>query len=744
MKSIFSCIFFCLLLLSCKPNFEEPIITLDAYKIEEGFELEVVASEPLLDSPVAIDFDNQGRIWVVDMPGFMIGETEPTGSIKILQDLDNDGVADHAKIVVDSLVMPRALALVYGGLLYAEPPNLWFANIENDKVQHKTLVDSLYAPIGNPEHQPNGLVMHMDNWIYSANSNAKYQLKNEKWIKEPASFRGQWGITKDNFGRLYYNNNSQQLLGDYVLPNRLIRNVFFTPKEGLNKRLTDDQRVYPIHPTPVNRGYMEGVLNKDSLLVNVTAACGPLVYRGGIFGEDFHQNVFVCEPAGNLIKRNILSFNGIYSSANQAYQNREFLASTDEGFRPVNLNNGPDGNMYVVDMHRGVIQHHAFLSPYLKQKSKEKKLDSLVDFGRILKVSKKGVQNKTVTNLDALNSVELVELLKSDNGWSRDRAQQLLIYKKDKVTTIPLLEELTEQVAQPLAQIHALYTLKGLDALDFNKLINVAKNANNEVGAHAIILLENFVKKENAQAIAGLFNELIAKNSLVLDFYVASSVGVWAIVDNDRFLPLLDVLSIKYSNHKIYQEAIVSGLSDANAALRHKLIERFQTNNPLMQTALVKYSKQLDNKKPNAIYTKRKNTEDGRTKGSRLYAQICAACHGAEGYGLDGLAPPLVNSEYIKESMERLALVLLHGLKGPVTVNGKQYEFNNSMPGLIANEQLSDSDLSAIISYITNAFSDHPKGLNGNKIKELRNKKSKSGMEYTEAELNEMFSETKK
>ncbi|MET2986115.1 DUF7133 domain-containing protein [Aureibaculum conchae] len=743
MKYIFSCIFFCLLLLSCKPNFEEPIITLDAYKIEEGFELEVVASEPLLDSPVAIDFDNQGRIWVVDMPGFMIGETEPTGSIKILQDLDNDGVADHAKIVVDSLVMPRALALVYGGLLYAEPPNLWFAEIKNDKVQHKILVDSLYAPDGNPEHQPNGLLMNIDNWIYNGSTNFRYQQRDGKWIKEPTSYRGQWGITKDNFGRLYYNNNGQQLLGDYVLPNRLIRNKFYTPKEGLNKRLTDDQRVYPIHPTPVNRGYSEGVLNKDSFLVNVTAACGPLVYRGSNFSEDYNQNVFVCEPAANLVKRNILTFNGVYTEANQAWQGKEFLVSSDEGFRPVNLNNGPDGNMYIVDIHRGVIQHHAFLSPYLKNKSREYGLDSLVDFGRILKVSKKGVKRKVMTNLNSLSTDELIGLLKSDNGWLRDRAQQIIIYKNDK-KAIPLLNQLVMEVEYPLAQVHALYVLEGLNALDIETLIAVAKNGNEEVGAHTIILLESFVKKENSEIISNLFKELVGKNSMTIDFYISSTLGVWANIDKEQFIPNMKSLSVKYKDHKFFQEALVSGLSTKSIDLQRNLIKNEIAQNTLFSKVLSKNIEQFNDKKPNKLFVKILPNKDARTEGSKLYGQICAACHGPTGEGIDELAPPLLNSEYLKTNMERLGLILLHGLKGPINVNGTLYNFNSTMPGLIHNEQISDENLSHIINYITNAFTDQSKWLPADKIKQLRNIKSKGGMEYTEAELNEMFSETKK
>ncbi len=359
----------CAVLIGCTPSFDEPDISLEEYQVETGFELQMLAAEPLLKAPVAMDFDNQGRIWVAEMSGYMNniegrGEEEPTGAIRILQDLDKDGVMDHSKIFLDSLVMPRALALVYGGLLYAEPPNAWFVEIDSDKPGKRTLVDSLYAPDGNPEHQSNGLVLNIDNWIYSAKHSYRYQRKNGKWLKEPTTVRGQWGITHDNFGRLYFNDNARQLLGDYVLPNRLIRNEYIEPKQGVNRLLTNDQRVYPLHAASVNRGYAPSVLDSDSLLKEFTSASGPLVYRGSTFPEGYDQNVFVCAPEGNLIKRNILTFHGDSISAKQAWQEKEFLASTDEGFRPVSLYNGPDGGLYVVDMHIGLIQHYAFLSPY--------------------------------------------------------------------------------------------------------------------------------------------------------------------------------------------------------------------------------------------------------------------------------------------------------------------------------------------------------------------------------------------
>ena len=158
-----------LLIAGCKTGSgNESAISFDTYKIADGFEIQLAASEPLIEAPVVMDFDNQGRIWVVEMRGYMPnlageGEDAPYGRISILEDFDQAGTARRSKVFLDSLVLPRALAHVYGGLLYAAPPNLWFVEIKNDKPGKKTLVDSLYSDGGNPENQPNGLLMGIDN-----------------------------------------------------------------------------------------------------------------------------------------------------------------------------------------------------------------------------------------------------------------------------------------------------------------------------------------------------------------------------------------------------------------------------------------------------------------------------------------------------------------------------------------------------------------------------------------------------
>jgi len=724
---------------SCKPSFDEPLVSLDGYQIEEGFQLEVIASEPLLKAPVAIDFDAKGRIWVAQMPGYMndmqgSDEDKPVGSIKILEDLDKDGIVDHAKVFLDSLVMPRALAHVYGGLLYAEPPFLYFVDIENDKPVNRIVVDSIYAADGNPEHQPNGLLLNIDNWIYNAKSNFRYQRKHGVWKKEPTTFRGQWGISNDNFGRLYYNNNSQQLLGDHVLPNRLIRNQYFTPKAGVNRKLTKDQRVYPMHATAVNRGYSRGVLNADSVLVNTTAAAGLVVYRGGTFPESYDQNVFVSIPEANLIKRNILTFTGDATSAKQAWQGKEFLASTDEGFRPVSINNGPDGSMYVVDMHRGIIGHHAYLSPYFKKKTEENKLDTLTDYGRILKVKRSDATLQTIPDFDALEANELVKLLKYKNGWIRNRAQHYLIFKNHK-EVVAELKYTALNTENELAQMHALYVLDGLDALDFDILEKVIATSSSDATAHAVVLMEQFIAKEHISRTESLVQRLISKNDATIDLYLSGIMGKLIAMDNQKFFESMMTIFNRRKDNPIFRESFLSGLEGQENAFSDSLnLASAALNKDDFGSQLTQIIENKKSKTLNPIFTRRFLNEDNRTAGGKMYFQICAACHGTNGEGIDGLAPPLQGSEYVADA-QRLGLIILHGLQGPVTVKGQRYEFNLAMPGLIRNETISDKNIADVIAYVTNAFSDTPSKTKKEDVAKLRAIKPKSGAEYTEAEL---------
>lgn len=728
----------CFFIISCQTSSNKnAVISFDKYKIADGFEIQLAASEPQIEAPVAMDFDNQGRMWVVEMRGFMpnlmgTGDTVPNGRISILEDLDKNGLAQHSKVFLDSLVLPRAMALVYGGLLYTTPPNLWFVEINNDKPGKRTLIDSTYAIGGSPEAQPNGLMMNIDNWIYSANSHFRYQLKDGKWIKEPTSFRGQFGITKDNYGRLYYNYNSTQIAGDYVLPNTLINNPFLKPTEAINIALTDNQKVYPLHPTTVNRGYAKGVLNKDSLLVEFTAACGPLIYRGDQFPDEYNQNVFVCEPQANLVKRDILTFEDIKTTAKQAWDDREFLASSDEGFRPVNLSNGPDGVMYVVDMHRGIMEYGAFSTPYYNNGLAAKKLDTLLHKGRILRIKYKNKKLDKIPELNKASGAELVALLKSKNGWVRDRTQQLLIFRQQK-SVVAELETLAQDGKNAVTAIHALHTLDGLNALSFEFLEKIATAGNPMLSAHALLLLEKYNTEGNVKSMAELANSLLNKNNAVINLYLVISLGPWVKISNEIFLPVLARISEIYSDKAIYQEAVISSLNgfEENFQVLLKKPTVSKNSKELIDTLLSETIKNKEDGKMNSIYVQDKVPIDARTNGFVIFRNTCATCHGSDGDGIEHIAPPLKGSQYVEGPTDRLAMIILNGLEGPIHINGVLYKFNGSMPNFGNN--FGDKDIADIIQYLHNSFVSTPtKGISAKKINDLRNKRSGT---LTEKEL---------
>ena len=336
---------------------------------------------------------------------------------------------------------------------------------------------------------------------------------------------------------------------------------------------------------------------KKGLLIDVTAACGPLVYRGGAFPDHYNQNAFTCAPEANLIKRNILTFNDTRISAKQATEGKEFIASTDEGFRPVNLFNGPDGAMYVVDMHRGIIQHKAYISQYLTEQLGLKKLDTLQNAGRILKITNKAGKLNAVSDLSKATTKELVAMLSHPNGWVRDRAQQILIQRKD-LSIVKELTSLAKSSNAYLTAVHALYVLEGLNSLSYGALSAIINQSEQpETMAHALGLLERFATVPNVKSMKVLSSQLLAKNSTTLDLYLSMSLSPWIKLAEADFLPVLSEIDKKYANQRLFQEAIVSSLED-------KEEKYLQTMNP--SEALKKtLEKAIDNhqkKEMNSIF----------------------------------------------------------------------------------------------------------------------------------------------
>lgn len=660
-----------------------PSDALKQFKVQPGYKIELVASEPTIQVPTILQFDPDGRLWVVEMRGFMatpdgVGETNPVGRISILEDTDGDGTMDKHKVFLDHLVMPRALLLVNEGALVCEPPNLWFYPIKDDLPGTRVLVVSDFAKdadpaLGqrmNPEHSGNSLVLALDNWIYGLYHPFRYRLMDGKWKREPVPQRAQWGQSQDDFGRLYYTSNSDQLRGDMVPPH------YFSSKvkqklPGIGVQVAKDQATWPARMNPgVNRGYQSGTLRDDGTLARFTAACGTCIYRGTLLPPDAYGNAFVCEPSANLIRRNILSEQDGVVSAKNAYDKAEFIASTDELFRPVNITTGPDGALYIADMYHGIIQHRFFLTSYLRRQAEDRGIEKVIDHGRIWRVTGEGKKAEPVLKFSTLSSAALVRQLENPNGARRDTAQRLLVERND-ASVVDALKSLAATSANPVFRLHALWTLEGMGRLDEPTMGLALKDSDSKVRAAGIRLLAQSVPMNSLTAVAAA--------AAMADRLAGSAADASADVQAELALALSSLPPTDKS------KAAVAELEKSSVNLVRDTARYAQTV--------------FEPVKPEvAASSARPLTADEKRRfdaGKAMYEATCLACHQAHGMGQIGLAPPLVGSEWVAGPESRIIRIVLNGLRGPIKVKGETFELDMPTLGV-----LDDDQIAAALTYV--------------------------------------------
>lgn len=558
-----------------------PEAALKTLRVAPGFRVELVASDPLVFDPVAITIGPDGRMWVVEMRAYMpnvdgVGEDAPIGTVAVLEDTNKDGRMDKRTEFAGGLVLPRALALVGDGLLVAEPPNLWFMRDTNGdgKADDKQLVANDYGNPTNPEHSANGLMWGLDNWIYSANHTTRFRYspaprqEQGQWQREPTLFRGQWGITQDDFGQLYHNNNSVALYTDALPAEYLLRNRNLPNPRGANVQLAraDEVSVWPARiTTGVNRGYR--ILREDGTLPVLTAASGPVIYRGSLFPKSFYGDAFICEPAGNLVKRLVIEERDGVPHVRNAYEQAEFLASTDERFRPVNLYNGPDGSLYVVDMYRGVIQHRIFLTTYLRNQIKQRGLEAPLGMGRVYRVVPETVKRSSPPRLAKAAPSQLVEALRHNDAWVRETAQRLLVERAD-TSNAPGLRRLAMTAPNAATRVHALWTLDGINSLDWPTAAAALRDAEPRVAAAGIRVSERFLASHPERTLAAMM-ERARWNELAVLRQVALSLGTAPASQADA---ALREITFRNGKQTYVADAIVSSIAGREAAFISSLI----------------------------------------------------------------------------------------------------------------------------------------------------------------------------
>jgi putative membrane-bound dehydrogenase-like protein len=494
------------------------------FRLHSGFRIELVACEPQVVDPVSLTFDQDGRLFVCEMPGYPnagLGTGPITsGRVKLLHDEDGDGYYEQSTVFADGLRFPMGLLPWRGGMLVAVAPDL--IELRDTDGDHRADTRRvLYSGFGidNVQQLLNSPLWGLDNWVYLCNGasggtirsmekpdipavvlgNRNVRFRPDRpGSLEPVSGGGQYGLTVNAQQDFFLNTNSEHLK-HIVLPDHYLRRnplqAAPTPWANIPEHGAACAvfRISPFEAWRVERtrrrasGSDASRFAKTELVPGgfVTSSCSPLVYEADRFPASYRGHVFICEPANNLIFRDALVPDGPTFRARRVDQHQEFLASTDNCFRPVHLSLGPDGALYVCDFYRPVIETPRSLPDDMKA---QLPLESHRT-GRIWRIVPTDRVPRRVPRLSRATASELVQHLEDPNLWWRINAQRLLVERQDPAS-VPLLRQMASESSSEFGRIHALWTLAGCEKLDDSDVVRALGDSSAVVRCQALRLAE--------------------------------------------------------------------------------------------------------------------------------------------------------------------------------------------------------------------------------------------------------------
>jgi putative membrane-bound dehydrogenase-like protein len=564
------------LLKDVEPRPKSPAAALASMQVAPGYRIELAASEPQVQDPIAFAFGPDGKLWVVEMPDYPLGidgKGKIGGRVKYLEDTDGDGVYEKSTLFLDGLRFPTSVLPWKNGVLVTAAPDLFYAqDTDGDGKADRREVLFTGFKEGNQQHRVNHLSFGLDNWIYGANGDSGGTIKSLKTGREVSisgrDFRfrpdtgefeaiagqSQFGRSRDDAGDYFGCNNSNPLWHFPLSEHYLKRNPHVPPPAGaIRIDVPKTPGAAPVFPISITRARF----NNPESVNHFTSACSAHIYRDDLLIQS--AVAFISEPVHNLVHREIVSPAGFTFTSDRATSETscEFLASSDNWFRPTTVAAGPDGALYVADMYRAVIEHPEWIP-----KDWQARLDLRAghDKGRIYRIVPVGVPRRPVPRLDRLDTAGLDAALDSPSGWQRDLAQWMLQWRNDPAAIAPLERTLRES-KNPLARLHALCTLGAIGSPKSESLLAGVNDADAAVRRHALRLAE--ARLNESPQLQDSIPKLAEDKDAQVRLQLAYSLGYW---DDDRAANLLARLATDPAtgDDRILLAAVVSSLNAKN------------------------------------------------------------------------------------------------------------------------------------------------------------------------------------
>ena len=482
-----------------------PAESLSHFETHPDLRIELVASEPQVVDPVAMAFDEQGRMWVVEMRDYPEPASDvPQSRIVVVQDEDHDGFFETSRVFAEGLAFANGVQPWMGGVIVTLAGQVaWLNDTDGDLVADVRQTWFSGFAEENPQLRVSHPTLAPDNYVYLANGLRGGTVRDERPgspDRQPLSIRGmtfrfnphrgdygivsghgQFGLTIDDFGNRFFCSNRNPCV-HVVLENRYLRRNPGLAVSDVSQDVSPAGENSHVHP--ISRAWTTSTQHAGQF----TAACGVLLYRGDALPQEFVGNSFTCEPTGNLIHRDVIQPQGPTFTSRPGREGVEFLASRDEWFRPVNQAIGPDGALYVVDMYRKVIEHPEWMPTELRQRTDLRAGDDRGRIYRIVRNNEDRARHTAPLKIAEANVAELAEFLQSDNGWYRDTAARLLLERQ--MIAAPQLRELAQRARLAETRCRALWLLRGSENLSEEVVVRAISDADPRVRALAVALAE--------------------------------------------------------------------------------------------------------------------------------------------------------------------------------------------------------------------------------------------------------------